>query len=93
MLEWDRPKTRKQVQHFCGIINFFRRFIPNASELLLPIQSIVTTQPKSFDWNLEPKWEECYQTIYQELVTKVPFLQFPLEGIPLELETDASASA
>lgn len=39
MMQWERPNTRKKVQSLIGIINFFRRFVPNASELLLPIMN------------------------------------------------------
>jgi hypothetical protein len=31
MKEWTKPTTRKQLQSYLGIINFFRRFIPNVT--------------------------------------------------------------
>jgi transposase InsO family protein len=90
MDEWERPNTRKRVQRFCGIVNFFRRFIPNCSQLLLPIMAI---REKTFNWSSNPKYEEAYQKTIQALVNNVPFLYFPVPDIPLELETDASNTA
>jgi hypothetical protein len=90
MMQWKRPSTYREVQKFCGIIGFFRRFIPHATELLLPIRSI---PHKKFDWNSDPAWEEAYQRVFNELVQKVPFLQFPIKDIPIEMATDASNTA
>jgi transposase InsO family protein len=90
MEEWERPNTRKRVQRFCGIVNFFRRFVPKCSHLLQPIMSI---REKSFIWESKAEYEEAYQNIIQALVKNVPFLYFPVPGIPIELETDASETA
>lgn len=87
MLDWVRPSNKKGIQRLLGIIGFFRRFIPNATELLSPIMSI---QANQFNWYEQPGAEEAYQQIYKLLVTDGPFLHFSTPNVPLELATDAS---
>lgn len=85
MLDWPRPDTRKKIQHYLGVINFFRKFVPNISDKLKPLLII---RDEKFDWTEE--MEAAYQDIFNHLVTKGPFLHFPVPGIKLELATDAS---
>ncbi|KAL0490195.1 hypothetical protein AKO1_006542 [Acrasis kona] len=83
----DRPNSRKGIQRLVGFINFFRRFLPHASELLHPIMSM---KEKTFNWKDHPHLEEAYQKIFDALITNVPFLHYPAPNVTLELETDAS---
>jgi len=83
----ERPNTRKKIQRFVGFINFFRRFIPHATDLLYPIMSM---KQKSFNWEDYPELEEAYKKIYDALITNVPFLHYPDPNVVLELATDAS---
>jgi hypothetical protein len=85
MRTWTRPTTRKQLQSYFGIINFFKRFIPNATELMEPLMEL-----KGKSWNWNDVLEKSFIGVYDALVTNTPFLSFPEEGIPLELATDAS---
>jgi hypothetical protein len=32
LLDMAPPKSRKDVQRFCGLMNFFREFVPNLAE-------------------------------------------------------------
>jgi len=90
MLSWDRPNNRKKLQSLLGIINFFRKFIPHATEMMYPIMRI---KGKTFDWYKQAGAEKAYNNIYKTLVTKGPFLHFPIDNIPIELATDASEHA
>jgi len=90
MLEWTRPTTRKEVQRLLGIINFFRRFIPNISDLLHPIMQI---RAKNFVWEQVSGAEQAYQDVYKALMSSKAFLHFPVEGIEFDLHTDASNTA
>jgi hypothetical protein len=88
MMEWTRPTTKKTLQRLIGIINFFRRFIPNVTNLLLPLISV---KEKIFTWTDQMK--KCYKEIYKALIKDVPFLHFPIVDVTLELATDASDTA
>lgn len=90
MLEWDRPTTRKTLLIYLGIVNFFRRFVPDIETILKPIRDI---KEKTFDWYMQPGAEVAYQKIYKKLVLEGPFLHFPAPGVQLELATDASVHA
>jgi hypothetical protein len=37
VLEWERPKSQKQVQAFMGFTNFYRCFIKDCSKLAKPL--------------------------------------------------------
>jgi len=87
MLDWERPNTRTKLQRMMGIVNFFRRFLPNATALMTPWMKI---KGKEFVWEQQPGAEEAYKAIYDALMSSGAFLQFPLSNVPFELATDAS---
>lgn len=87
MLDWERPSTQKKIQRYLGILTYFRKFIPNASELIWPIKRI---NKRSFKWHEQPGAEEAYQKIFQILITRGPFLAFPVKDVVIQLATDAS---
>jgi hypothetical protein len=35
--EFKRPGTQKELQRFLGLVNFYRRFLPSAARVLLPL--------------------------------------------------------
>lgn len=38
---FPRPKTRQELRRFIGMLNFYRRFMPNAAEIQLPLQELL----------------------------------------------------
>ena len=87
--EWPVPKTLKQVQSFLGFCNFYRKFVPNFSDIAKPLN---TLQRKDTPWN----WtNECQQAFLQlkDILTKEPSLLVPDKTKPFILETDASKVA
>lgn len=89
MMEWKRPATRRQIQQFLGIINFFRRYIPNVSgktEIFFKAM-----KEKTFIWNEE--MERCYTEIASALLSGKAFLHFPDLNHPLRLDVDASKTS
>lgn len=88
MIDWERPNTKKKLQRFLGIVNFFRRFMPSISEKL---QALLEIRDLQFEWTEE--MEKAYRFVYKALIEDSPFLWFPIPGVTLELEVDASDSA
>ena len=41
IMEWEAPKSVKGVQSFIGFANFYRKFIKDFSEIILPIMALV----------------------------------------------------
>ena len=52
IMEWEAPKSVKEVQSFIGFANFYRKFIKDFSEIILPIMALVRKET-TFQWNDE----------------------------------------
>ncbi len=82
------PKTKKEVRQFLGLAGYYRRFIPNYSELTSPLTDLTKKEaPDPVQW-----MELC-----QQALTKVkaalcggPLLHSPNFDLPFLLQTDAS---
>jgi RNase H-like domain found in reverse transcriptase len=88
ILEWERPVTKKRMQRFLGVINFFRRFVPGISNRIRPL---LEAEGVAFEWTDE--MEAAYCDVCNALLKDGPFLHFPVPGVKFELETDASETA
>jgi len=49
IVDWPRPKSRKEVQQLLGLLNFHRRFISNFSGIVSPITDSLR-QDIVFNW-------------------------------------------
>jgi hypothetical protein len=88
MLEWERPTSKKQMQRFIGIINYFRNCIPLYSNLMQPFISKLSG-PSVWDWNnnLELQYVKVFNALLDSaILTKIN------ENLPLYVATDASDS-
>ena len=52
IMEWEAPTSVKGVQSFIGFANFYRRFIKEFSQIIMPIMKLVR-KDVSFQWNDE----------------------------------------
>ncbi len=81
------PKTKKEVRQFLGLAGYYRRFIPNFSDLTSPLTDLTKKEaPDPVQWT-----EPC-----QQALTKVkaalcggPLLHSPNFDLPFLLQTDA----
>ena len=48
---FSRPQDKKQLQSFLGLVNFYRRFIPAAAKILLPLSDALRADQ---DWVWSP---------------------------------------
>ncbi len=82
------PKTKKEVRQFLGLAGYYRRFIPNFSDLTSPLTDLTKKEvPDLVQWT-----ELC-----QQAITKVkaalcggPLLHSSNFDLPFLLQTDAS---
>ena len=51
--QFNQPSTVKGLQEFVGIVNFYRRFIPAAARMMLPLFEALTGKPKTLIWKEE----------------------------------------
>lgn len=80
----DENLTKRQVQHFLGVINFVSDFIPQLSQLTRPLQKMLAKNP--------PQWKNRQTEAVRSLkveVQKLPPLKIPSTGTHI-LQTGAS---
>ena len=84
----DKPKTKKEVRSFLGLVGFYRRFIPNFAEIAVPLTDLTKKgQGNKVKW--ENAQEKSFQTL-KALLVKPPILQLPDFSKVFVLRTDAS---
>lgn len=93
VMEFSRPTTVKQLRRFLGIINFYRKFIPNAASLQAPLHDCLTNNVKGshpVDWTAKrvQAFDDCKQAL-----ANAALLSFPVNDAPLAIFTDASDTA
>jgi hypothetical protein len=90
--DFPRPAIVKQLQAFLGLINFYRRFIPAAAKLVLPLTRALRGGPKGatlLAWS--PAMAAAFQAARSSLSSSA-VLAHPVAGAELSLVTDASAT-
>lgn len=89
IVKYPTPTNRKEVRRFIGTASWYRRFIPNFSELASPLNKL-TSQGKSapaFSWSQDAN--EAFQKLKNHLAS-APILACPDYTKPFEVHTDAS---
>jgi hypothetical protein len=86
LLESPRPKGKRDLQRLLGLANYYRRYIGNFSEIVLPLTEMMSKKAK-FVWSSEA--ERCFEQIKQKL-TSTPVLMIADFDKPFYLFVDAS---
>ncbi|GBN10114.1 Retrovirus-related Pol polyprotein from transposon 297 [Araneus ventricosus] len=87
----SRPSTKKELRSFLGLSSYYRDYIPNFSEIVLPLTDLTKRKVSNIlPWSIEA--EEAFVKIKDELV-RMPTLHTPDISRPFWLYTDASATA
>ena len=84
------PQSVKSLRRFLGMANYYRRFVPDCSDILEPLTSLLKCNPKTFSPTQEA--ETAFQAIKCALA-KSTSLSHIRPDLPLILKTDASQSA
>ena len=77
----------KDVQHFLGFANFYRRFIKDNSKIILPMTN--STSLNANNWQTSPEIEKAQKQLV-EAFTTAPVLRHFNPKTPAIVETDAS---
>jgi hypothetical protein len=83
------PKSKKDVQSFVGLANYYRRFIPDFAHIVRPLYDLI---PK----NQKFKWDDVHNNVFEnikEKLTTAPILAFPDFEKHFYVTTDASKIA
>ncbi|XP_041421806.1 uncharacterized protein LOC121394536 [Xenopus laevis] len=82
------PKTKKEVRSFLGLVGYYRRFLPNFSEIAAPLTDLTKKNCKDqVIWN--PQCEVAFQKLKDMLCTE-PVLKSPNFDYRFIVQTDAS---
>ncbi|KAJ3560477.1 hypothetical protein NP233_g10816 [Leucocoprinus birnbaumii] len=84
--EWPEPKKVKDIQSFLGFANFYRRFIYNYSDIVVPLTRLTR---KSVIWNFDDKCRNAF-TALKDAFTSAPILTHWIPDAQIIVETDAS---
>jgi hypothetical protein len=88
------PKTITQLRRFLGMLNFYRRFLPQAASIQTPLHDILSgpkvkkSHPITWTEALLASFNECKANLSQAAL-----LAHPHPTAPLALVTDASTTA
>lgn len=92
LVDFAPPKTVQGVRRFLGMVNYYRRFLPDAAKYQAPlIDAVAATNSKGakpFPWT--PELEQCFDNCKKSLAN-VTTLSHPNCEAPLGLFTDASS--
>jgi transposase InsO family protein len=84
--KFPTPNTVKQLKSFCGMVSYYRRFIPGCSKIASPLYKLLKKGAK-FEWSREQ--EHAFERLKAKL-TDQPILQYPDFDKEFILTTDAS---
>jgi len=65
--EWPEPKKVKDIQSFLGFANFYRRFIFNYLDIVIPLTHLTR---KDTPWNFDDKCRKAFDTLKQAFYHK-----------------------
>ena len=83
------PTNVREVRSFIGMASYYRKFIPNFSDLARPLTSL-TKKFSTFSWDEEK--QKAFDELKNKLTT-APILAYPDPSKPYRLYTDASLYA
>ncbi|MCU1441842.1 MAG: hypothetical protein JWP85_2839, partial [Rhodoglobus sp.] len=87
IMEWQTPRSVKDVQIFMGFANFYRRFIHNFSGVCKPITDCLRGDAKNFVWS---SMAQGAFKMLKTLFTSAPILIHFSPDRQIIVETDAS---
>ena len=77
ILNLTRPKTKKDVRKICGLINYYRKFIPFFSHKIAPLTSLLRKEnPNQIVWkeDCEIAFEEIKHALASDPILAIPDL-------------------
>ncbi|KAL0154784.1 hypothetical protein M9458_049047, partial [Cirrhinus mrigala] len=87
VVNWPQPATIKELQHFLGFANFYRRFIRNFSSITAPLTTMIKGGRQRFTWT--PPAITAFQELKNRFTT-APILHHPDPDLEFIVEVDTS---
>ena len=83
---WKAPTSRREVQQYLGLCNYYCRFVPKFSTLACPLTRLTS---KDITFRCDDAAQAAFEAL-KEALCSAPILSFPLEDGYYVLDTDAS---
>ena len=90
--DFPRPRSSKSLQEYLGMLNFYRRFVPHAASMLLPLYELVNVKGDEFEAAWTTRHGEHFQRNKVALATAT-YLAHPSATAETCINTDASDTA
>ena len=89
--QYSLPTSRRQLREFLGMVNFYRRFIPQASDILQPLTDLLggPQRPKNCPLKLGTAAVTAFHAA-KDALAAATLLIHPNPDAPLQLVVDAS---
>lgn len=88
--DFPLPTSHRKLREFIGLVNFYRRFLPHATDLLHPLTQLLGNCTSG---TKEVKWTEITQTAFdtfKDALASATLLVHPQPDAQLAIMTDAS---
>jgi hypothetical protein len=86
ILNWEAPTSVRGVRSFLGFANFYRTFIRNYSDMVMPLTRL-THKEQEFEWTQET--EDAFEKLKKIFISAPTLIQFNPDRETI-LETDSS---
>ena len=87
--KWNPPTLVKGIQLFTGFANFYRKFIPDFSNIVTPL-NLLTRKGEPWVWT---QLQQCAFECLKHIFSSTPVLQIPNVTWPFSIMTDTSLLA
>ncbi|CAC5361630.1 Retrovirus-related Pol polyprotein from transposon 17.6 [Mytilus coruscus] len=85
--DYPSPKSVKELRRVVGLLNWFRKYIPNFSSEIEPMTKLLR---KNMKFRCSAEQENAFQKL-KKLLLNSPVLAFPNYNIPFHLAVDTSS--
>ncbi|BHF68050.1 hypothetical protein SprV_0301108000 [Sparganum proliferum] len=85
--DFPAPTSKRQVQRFLGVVNFYRRFLPNCADTILPLTNLLSGSKRTFE--LTPAALTSFEQV-KALLADATLLTHYHADAPISLMVDAS---
>ena len=89
---FPRPRSNKSLQEYLGMLNFYRRFVPHAAAMLLPLYELVNVKGDEFEAAWTTRHDEHFQCS-KDALARATYLAHPSATAETCINTDASDTA
>jgi RNase H-like domain found in reverse transcriptase len=84
--DWPEPRKIKDIQSFLGFANFYRRYIHNYSNIVVPLTRLTR---KNIPWNFDESCKLAFLALKQAFISALVLTHYKPSCL-LMIETDAS---